>query len=130
MEVDLSNLDMPTRNKVDEIFRRDFDLKVLKAIRRQTAVAARNYLRRPRARDGFGEKTFEIDAFIDAIWRNHYGPTYSEDLDLLKFLSRRNPEIAVRARGTRIQVGYAASATSKRPVNLTQRVQSPQRGEK
>jgi hypothetical protein len=119
VEVDLSNLDAGTRGKVDEIFRRDFDLKVLKAIRRQTMVAARNYLNRPRARDGFGPKTMEIDAFIDAIWRNTYGHNYSDDGDLLKFLMRRNPEIRVPNRGTRIQVGYMPGQNSRRPVGVT-----------
>jgi len=118
MEIDLSNLDQKTRGTVDEIFRKDFDLKVLKAIKRQTAVAARNYLKRPRAQDGFGERTLEIDAFIDAIWRNHYGPGYSEDKDLMKFLTRRNPEIKVQSRGTKIQVGWMAGRESKRPVGI------------
>lgn len=111
MEIDLSNLDAKTRGKVDDIFRRDFDLKVLQAIRRQTMVAARNHLHRPHARDGFGERTVEIDAYIDALWRNFYGPAYSQDTDLLKFLMKRNPEITVRSQGTKIQIGWAPTLT-------------------
>jgi hypothetical protein len=111
MEVDFSRLDAKTRGAVDSIFRRDFDLKVLKAIKRQTMVAARNHLHRPRARDGFGERTIEIDAYIDALWRNVYGRSYTEDQDLLKFLMKRNPEIKVQSLGTKVQVGYAPTVT-------------------
>jgi hypothetical protein len=107
MEIDLSNLSAATRQKVDEIFRTDFDLNLLKAVRRQTAIAARNHLDRPRAQDGFGERVFVIDAYIDALWRNFYGPNYTEDRDLMRFLAKRNPEIKVRSQGTRVQVGYS-----------------------
>jgi hypothetical protein len=121
MEVDFSRLDPKTRGTVDEIFRRDFDLKVYKAIRRQQRVAARNYLHRPRARDGFGERTIEVDAYIDALWRNVYGHSYSEDLDLVRFLVKRNPEIKVQSLGTKVQVGYAPTTTrfSKRYQTTT-----------
>jgi hypothetical protein len=111
MEIDLSRLDAATRGKVDDIFRRDFDLKVLKAVRRQTMVAARNHLHRPRAQEGFGERTVEIDAYIDALWRNFYGPSYTQDTDLLKFLIKRNPEIKVRSQGTKLQFGWAPTLT-------------------
>jgi hypothetical protein len=122
MEIDLSNLDAATRNKMDDIFRRDFDLQVMKAIERQTAAAAHHYLHRPRAQDGFGEKTMVVDPFIDALWRRCYGHNYTQDTDLLKFLKKRNPEIAVRSQGTRIQVGYAPTRTrfSKRYTCATQ----------
>lgn len=118
MEIDLSRLDGRTRSKVDDIFRRDFDLKVLKAIERQTRIAARNHLHRPRAKDGFGERTLEIDATVDGIWRQFYGHGYSEDKDLVKFLVKRNPEIAVKSRGTKIQVGYQAGRNSRKPVGI------------
>lgn len=111
MEIDLSNLSAGTRTKMDEIFRRDFDLKILQAVRRQTMVAERNHLNRPRAQEGFGERTIEIDAYIDALWRNYYGHSYTHDSDLMKFLMKRNPEIKVRSRGSRIQVGYAPTRT-------------------
>jgi len=112
MEVDLSNLDLNTRRKVDEIFRRDFDLKVFKAIKRQTAIAARNELSRPRSRDGVGSRTHEVDAFIDSLWRQLYGHDYSANEDLVKFLTRRNPEIRVRSTGGKIQAGYTPGTKS------------------
>ena len=92
---------------MDRIFREDYDLRALEAVRRQTAVAARNGRQRPRAKNGFGPRTIEIDAFVDAIWRSVYGTDYTENRDLMKFLLRRNPEIGVRPTGTRIQVGYS-----------------------
>jgi hypothetical protein len=126
MEIDLSNLDKKTRDKVDEIFRTDFNLHALKAIRRQTAVAARNYLNRPRAQDGFGERVLAIDAWIDALWRNFYGPDYTANDDLMKFLAKRNPEIKVRSQGTRIQVGYSGASRgtkfSRRYENHKERI--------
>lgn len=112
MEWDLSQLPHETRTAIDDIFRHDFDLKMFQAMRRQTAIAARNYLNRPRAIDDLGPKTMEVDSFIDAIWRRFYGTNYSENDDLLKFLAKRNPEIVVKATGTRFQVGYMPSAES------------------
>jgi hypothetical protein len=113
MQVDLSQLDFETRAAVDEIFRSDYELKVLQAVQRQQAVAARNSLYPPRAKDGFGEKKFEIDAFLDAVWRNYYGHDYSMDTDLMRFLSRRNPEICVKSQASKIQFGYTPGASAK-----------------
>lgn len=115
MEIDLSRLDGRTRKRVDEIFKGDHELKVLQAIRRQTRLAARN-CQGERSVAGRGARTLEVDAVIDALWRQVYGHDYSEDQDLMKFLRKRNPEIVVRAGGTRIQVGYSAGSGSRRPV--------------
>lgn len=119
MEVDLSNLSLNLRQKMDEVLRTDFNVTVMKAMERQRQIAARNYLHRPRARDGFGELTQQIDPVFDAMWRIHYGWDYSHNKDLLRFLMRRNPEIRVQSRGTKIQVGYAPGSNSRRPVGLT-----------
>lgn len=121
MEIDLSQLDRKTAEKVDDIFRRDFDLKVLKAIERQTKIAARNHLFRPRATDGFGERTVMVDATIDALWRQFYGNHYSEDRELMRFLLKRNPEIGVRSLGSRIQVGYTAAGRGRKYSKRYQR---------
>lgn len=118
MEVDLSQLSAKTRDTVDRILRTDYELKVLHAIRRQVKVAAQNHLHRPAAQDGFGERVFAIDAQIDALWRSFYGCSYTEDKDLMKFLARRNPEITVKSRGTKIQVGYGTCGESRRPVGI------------
>jgi hypothetical protein len=117
MEIDLSHLDGATARKLDEIFRRDYELKILKAIRRQTRLAALN-CQGERSRDGFGRRRFEVDAVIDAHWRQCYGHDYSEDADLMKFLTKRNPEIAVKTGGTKIQVGYAPGSASRRPEGI------------
>ena len=69
MEVDFSKLPPSTARKVDEVLRQDFNQKVYEASRRQLDIAARNYLHRPRARDGFGERVIEVDPVFDAIWR-------------------------------------------------------------
>lgn len=104
MEVDLSQLDAATRQRVDEIFRKDFDLRVLKAVERQTRTATE---RRDRVRWHSELKPqFEIDPFVDSIWRQFYGHNYTENPDLMRFLQRRNPEIALAARSNKIMVGY------------------------
>lgn len=108
MEVDLSQLDPGTRGKMDEIFRGQFDRMLYEAALRQREVAARNYLNRPKARDGFGPRLFEVDAVIDGLWRQVYGAGYTEDKEVMKFLAKRNPEILARGTGNRIQVGYSA----------------------
>ncbi len=113
MEIDLSRLDFGTAKKVDEIFRGDHELQVLKAIRRQTALAGRNY-QGERARNGIGTRKFEVDAVIDALWRQFYGHDYSENQDLMKFLARRNPEILVRSGGAKIQVGYSSAGRGRK----------------
>lgn len=113
MEIDLSRLDEKTRARVDEIFRGDHELRVLEAMKRQTQIAARNH-RGERSRDGFGARAYEVDAVFDAIWRQVYGPGYSADPDLMKFLLKRNPEIGVKTTGTKIQVGWAPTETRHR----------------
>lgn len=111
MEVDLSRLPAGVRRKMDEIFRTDFDLKVLKAIERQTrtAKARENGLR---WRDDFVPQ-FEIDPMVDSIWRQFYGHNYTENPDLMRFLQARNPEIKIRARSGKIQVGYTRAAVAE-----------------
>lgn len=120
MEVDFSKLDFATAHRVDEVLRGTYHETLLRAAERQRRVAALNYLHRPLAKDGFGERTLMIDPVFDAFWRAAYGTGYTEDKDLMAFLKRRNPEIAVRSRGTKpIFVGYAPSTESKRPAGLT-----------
>lgn len=119
MEVDFSQLDFATAQKVDEVIRKDYNQLLLRAAERQRRVAFLNYLHRPKAKDGFGERTLMIDPVFDAYWRQCYGSNYTHDPELLKFLSRRNPEIVVRSRGTKdVFVGWMPGSTSKRPVGL------------
>ena len=120
MEVDFSKLDLATAQKVDEVIRNDYNERLLRAAARQRRIAFINHLHRPLAKDGFGERTLMIDPVFDAYWRECYGKHYSHDEDLLKFLTKRNPEIGLRCRGTReIFVGWMPSSQSKRPVGLT-----------
>lgn len=125
MEVDFSKLDLATATKVDQVLRHDYNELLLRAAERQRRVAFINHLHRPMAKDGFGERTLMIDPVFDAFWRECYGKHYTHDADLVKFLAKRNPEIAVKSRGTKeIFVGWQAatglygSSTSKKPVGL------------
>lgn len=107
MKFDLSHLPQNILRKIDEIFRTDYDLKVLKAIERQTrtAKARENGLR---WRDDFVPK-FEIDPVVDTHWSHFYGHNYQENPDLMRFLAARNPEIKIKARSGKIQVGYTGN---------------------
>lgn len=105
MEVDLSQLDLKTRQRMDEIFRQDFDLKILKAIEEQTRTAKLLEHGVP-WKDDFGPMQHSINPVIDTWWRQFYGHNYTENPDLMRFLARRNPEITVRARSAKIMVGY------------------------
>lgn len=121
MEVDFSRLDFATATKVDEVLRRDYNALIVRAAKEQAQAAAIRHLHRPLSRDGFGEQTLAIHPVFDAFWRQAYGESYAQaDPDLIKFLVKRNPEIAVRARGTKeIFVGYMPSSNSRKPVGLT-----------
>lgn len=97
---------------MDEIFRKDADLRILKAIERQTRTAQ---ARRDAVRwDDDMVPQHEIDPVIDAHWRRFYGHNYTENADLMRFLVRRNPEIFVKARSGKIQVGYSGKEEGKR----------------
>lgn len=110
MEVDLSQLPFEVCRKMDEIFRGDADLRILQGIQRQTATAR---ARRDNVRwDDDMVPQFEIDPVIDAHWRRYYGHNYTENRDLMRFLANRNPEIVMRARSGKVQVGYAGKAES------------------
>lgn len=120
MEVDFSRLDLATAQKVDAVIRQDYNAQLVRAAARQRRIAFLNHLHRPLAKDGFGARTLMIDPVFDAFWRECYGKQYTQDADLVKFLVKRNPEIALRSRGTKeIFVGWMPSSASKRPVGLT-----------
>ena len=120
MEVDFSKLDLATAQRVDAVIRNDYNATLLAAAARQRRIAFINRLHRPLAKDGYGERTLMIDPVFDAYWRECYGKHYLEDKDLVKFLVKRNEEIAVQSRGTReISVGWMPGSNSKRPVGLT-----------
>lgn len=120
MEVDFSQLDFATATKVDEVLRKDYSAKLVRAAARQRRIAAINHLHRPLAKDGFGERTLMIDPVFDAFWRECYGKDYTHDEALLKFLLKRNPEIGVRSRGTKaICVSFATGSQSKKPIGLS-----------
>ena len=119
MEVDFSKLDVATAKMVDAVIRGSYNETLLQAAERQRRVAFVNHLHRPLAKDGYGERTLMIDPVFDAYWRECYGKHYTHDNDLMKFLAKRNPEIALRSRGTKeIHVGYMPGSQSRRPVGL------------
>lgn len=104
MEIDLSRLDGRLRQTLDGTFRDKFHRELAGAVTRQTrtAKARENGLR---WRDDLMPQ-YEIDPFVDSLWRQYYGHNYTENPDLMKFLMARNPEIKIRARSGKIQVGY------------------------
>lgn len=119
MEVDFSQLDFATATKVDEVIRKDYNERLVRAAARQRRIAAINHLHRPLAKEGFGERTLMIDPVFDAYWRECYGKDYTHDPELLKFLLKRNPEIGVQSRGSKqICVGWMPGSTSKKPIGL------------
>lgn len=100
--------------------RGSYEKQLLEAAARQRRVALLNQLHRPLSKDGFGGRSLMIDPVFDAFWRECYGKNYTQDEALVKFLVKRNPEIAVKSRGTKeIFVGYAPSGASRKPVGLT-----------
>lgn len=102
MEVDLSRLPAAVQRKMDEIFRGDADLKILKAIQRQTHTAAAARNNPHRWKDDFGERTLVVDPVIDSYWTAQYGPDWKANKDLVRFLLGRNPEIAGQSRSGKI----------------------------
>lgn len=120
MEVDFSKLDFATATRVDEVIRRSYNATLLAAAQRQRRIAFLNRLHRPLAKDGFGERTLMIDPVFDAYFRESYGKDYLQDPDRVKWLLKRNEEIAVSSRGTKeISVGWLPSSRSRRPCGLT-----------
>jgi len=106
MQIDLSRVPAAIQRKMDEIFRGDADLKVLKAIERQTRAAA-SARRRPHAwKQDFGPRTLVVDPVIDDYWTEQYGPDWKANKDLVAWLIKRNPEIAGVSVSGKIQIGY------------------------
>lgn len=121
MVFDFSRLDLATATKVDQLLRHGYDARLVRAATRQRRIACLNQLYRPLAKDGFGERSFMIDPVFDAYWRECYGRNYTHDPDLMAFLAKRNPEIAVRSRGTHeVFIGWMPGPTSRKPVGLTE----------
>lgn len=112
MEWDLSRLDQRTREAVGGHFNDQFHKDLAHAIERQTQIAAQ---RRDTVQwsNDFVPKE-EIDPVVDTLWRKFYGHSYTEDEDLMKFLRRRNPEIEMRPKSNKIQVGYTAAQAARK----------------
>lgn len=127
MEIDLSRLPAATRQKMDEIFRQDWDLKVLQAIAAQQRTARVHQNGVPWS-DDFGPQRNSINPVIDSLWRQVYGHNYTEDLDKLRFLEKRNEEIKVRAHSGKIQVGYEAKHQTPKPKHQTLRFRPSKTG--
>jgi hypothetical protein len=111
VEIDLSKLDARTRAAVDGQFTDKFHRDLATAIQRQTrtATARRDQMR---WREDMVPE-YEIDPFVDSLWRQFYGHNYTENPDLMKFLAARNPEIKLKARSGKVQVGYAGMSKIK-----------------
>jgi hypothetical protein len=120
MEWDLSRLPSGTLRKMDEIFRTDFNLKVLQAVADQTRTAKRLH-QGVAWKDDIGPQYAEINPVIDSLWRHVYGHDYTEDADKMRFLGRRNPEILARARSGKIQIGYEPKAQTPNTKHQTPR---------
>jgi hypothetical protein len=113
MEIDLSRLPAAVQKAMDRIFRQDADLKVLKAVERQTRLA-REARRRPhRWQDDLGPQRLMLDPLVDAYWTAQYGHNWLENQSLVRFLMRRNPEIVGQNESRKIQVGYGGRGKIK-----------------
>ena len=106
MEVDLSRLPAAVQKAMDNIFRKDADLKILKAIQRQTHIAKLMRLNPHRWKDDFGPQQLIVDPVIDDFFTAQYGPAWKEDKNLVKWLLGRNPEMAGQSVAGRTRVGY------------------------
>ena len=109
MEVDLSRLPAAVQKAMDNIFRRDADLKILKAIQRQTHIAKLMRLNPHRWKDDFGPQQLIVDPVIDDFFTAQYGPAWKEDRNLVKWLLGRNPEMAGQSVAGKTKVSLAGS---------------------
>ena len=105
--VDLSALPQEVRSKIDQIFREDHEVKLLRALEEQKRLAAEFSRQRPRSIDGIGEQKMALHPYIDACNRAIVGSQrWSNDQDLREWYLRRYPEARVKSGGTKTQIGW------------------------
>lgn len=110
MLVDLSEIPHAVRVKMDELIRGDYALRIRDAIKQQQQVAAHYHRHRPRSRDGLGEHTMAVHQVFDVMNRLKRGEDWDDpNGDYRKWWRKKNPEVQVRATGTKIQVGYTGT---------------------
>lgn len=109
-EVDISRLSRGERERFRDVCAQQDAAALQRALRRQLDLAELNH-RRDRAgvdKLAHAQQIACIDPELHNRHRGKYGAdTADGDLDFTRWLTKRHPEFAVQARGTRIQSGYS-----------------------
>jgi hypothetical protein len=75
-------------------------------IQRQARIAKANQVLDHAHIEGVGEKVMSVDPFIYHSYGQKYGYHIWKDADFREKMMRDNPELRVKSRSTKIQVGY------------------------
>lgn len=113
MLIDLSQLPQELRDKVDEMYKLDWELQRAKAVQEEKRLANFWHSNRPRSSDGIGEQVMVLHPFVDAAWRRARGPDCWADKDFKKWFLKNSPETRVRATGTKTMVGYISPSVPR-----------------
>lgn len=75
-------------------------------VARQCRIAKANQILDRAHIDGLGQLEMSIDPFVYDSYGQKYGYDIWKDADFRKKLARDNPEVVVKSRSKKIQVGY------------------------
>lgn len=115
LAIDLSQLDPTVRTRLDQLFRADHQVSLMRAMAEQKRLAQQVHQHRPRSVDGVGEQTMILHPYLDVCNRAIVGShRWSNDRELRAWYLKKYPEARVRSTGTRDQVGYTAPAVQNR----------------
>lgn len=101
--------------ELDKLLRADADMKRYHAVREQQAVARALGTNR-KSIDGLGQPTMELTPEVYHHWGQRLGYQCWKDKQFLREFKRDNPEVRVKATGTKAQVGYSRSGQILSPA--------------
>lgn len=104
--LDLTRLPMSARKTFDEVMRSETMANIVRAKKEQRELAAYYHRNPPRATEGLGGMTMAFNPFIWSALRRVTNAAPGEDAEVQKWAARKYPELRVRHRPSKLQVGY------------------------
>jgi hypothetical protein len=108
MQYDLTGLAPELRERVARVTREQHEAQVVKAERRQRAIAEWHH-RNPGRETPLGRQEMAVDAYVDRFWKRKRGRDVWADDDFRKWFMKTNPAVVVKSGSAKIMTGYTGA---------------------
>jgi hypothetical protein len=110
LEVDLTELDNPTRQSIHRLVADEGSFQIMQARLRQEGIAKFYRDNQPRSIEGVGEQTMAIDPFWIGYFNAMHRRQVWADPDFRKWLTKEDDVFRVKSRSGKLQVGWVPSS--------------------